>query len=260
MTDIPSQRRSATSSSGSPVPRTTSCSTCRAPSWSRSPSRRPLATELVGWPYHQDRDLTGFEDGTENPTLVEATSAAIIDAGSPGEGGSVLLLQQWEHDAAKWELLPVEEQEQAMGRTEARQRGARPEAARLPRRAHRPGLVRQDLPAQHRLRHPDPTRHHLRGLQPGPRSARCDAPEHVRRSRRRSRPPHALHACPDGCLLLRAVGRRARGVRGRGPGLTQLPAHAAARPRGWPARRHRWTRARGRAAPGGSPETRSTIA
>ncbi len=75
-----------------------------------------LATELVGWPYHQDRDLTGFEDGTENPTLVEATAAAIIDAGSPGEGGSVLLLQQWEHDAISWELLPVEDQERAMGR------------------------------------------------------------------------------------------------------------------------------------------------
>ncbi len=75
-----------------------------------------LAAELVGWPYHQDRDLTGFEDGTENPTLVEATSAAIIDAGTPGEGGSVLLLQQWEHDAVTWELLPVEDQERAMGR------------------------------------------------------------------------------------------------------------------------------------------------
>ena len=76
-----------------------------------------LVTETVGWPYHRDRDLTGFEDGTENPTLVEATSAAIIDAGSPGVGGSVLLLQQWEHDASSWESLPVEQQERVMGRT-----------------------------------------------------------------------------------------------------------------------------------------------
>jgi putative iron-dependent peroxidase len=72
--------------------------------------------EIVGWPYHRDRDLTGFEDGLENPTLVEASSAAIIDDGMPGAGGSVLLLQQWEHDAIGWESLSVDQQEQAIGR------------------------------------------------------------------------------------------------------------------------------------------------
>jgi porphyrinogen peroxidase len=79
----------------------------------------PQATnvlEIVGWPYHRDRDLTGFEDGLENPTLVEASSAAIIDDGMPGAGGSVLLLQQWEHDAIGWESLSVDQQEQAIGR------------------------------------------------------------------------------------------------------------------------------------------------
>jgi putative iron-dependent peroxidase len=75
-----------------------------------------LAHELVGWPYHHDLDLTGFIDGTENPTLVEATTVAIIPDGSPGAGGSVLLLQQWEHDAIDWERLPVETQERTIGR------------------------------------------------------------------------------------------------------------------------------------------------
>jgi porphyrinogen peroxidase len=79
-------------------------------------SHANLAHEMVGWPYHQDRDLTGFEDGTENPTLVEATTAAIIGSGAPGEGGSVLLLQQWEHDADRWTALTVADQEAAMGR------------------------------------------------------------------------------------------------------------------------------------------------
>ena len=79
-------------------------------------SEADLAHEIVGWPYHRDLDLTGFEDGTENPTLVEATAVAIVEPGSPGEGGSVLLLQQWEHDATRWETLPVAEQEQVMGR------------------------------------------------------------------------------------------------------------------------------------------------
>jgi porphyrinogen peroxidase len=75
-----------------------------------------LAHEMVGWPYHHDLDLTGFIDGTENPTLVEATTVAVIPAGSPGEGGAILLLQQWEHDAMAWEALPVSSQEEVIGR------------------------------------------------------------------------------------------------------------------------------------------------
>lgn len=78
-----------------------------------------LANEIVGWPYHHDRDLTGFIDGTENPTLVEATAVALIPEGVPGSGGSVLLLQQWEHDAIAWEQLPVPAQESIMGRRKA---------------------------------------------------------------------------------------------------------------------------------------------
>ena len=78
--------------------------------------RTTLAHEMVGWQYHHDRDLTGFEDGTENPTIVEATSVALVPPGQPGEGGSVLLLQQWEHDAISWEALPVAAQESIIGR------------------------------------------------------------------------------------------------------------------------------------------------
>lgn len=76
-----------------------------------------LATETTSWPYRHNRDLTGFEDGTENPTLLEAPEVALIPAGQPGAGGSVLLLQQWIHDAAQWDALPQHAQEQAMGRT-----------------------------------------------------------------------------------------------------------------------------------------------
>jgi putative iron-dependent peroxidase len=78
-----------------------------------------LDHEIVGWPYHRDLDLTGFIDGTENPTLVEASRLAIIPAGTPGAGGSVLLLQQWEHDAARWEGLSTAAQERAIGRRKA---------------------------------------------------------------------------------------------------------------------------------------------
>jgi putative iron-dependent peroxidase len=79
-------------------------------------SHATLAHEMVGWPYHRDLDLTGFIDGTENPTLVEATADATVEPGVPGEGGNVLLLQQWEHDAATWIALPIAQQEEVIGR------------------------------------------------------------------------------------------------------------------------------------------------
>ena len=76
-----------------------------------------VADETSSWPYQHDRDLTGFIDGTENPSLIDVRDVAVIPESAPGAGGSVLLLQKWEHDAARWESLPVEEQERAMGRT-----------------------------------------------------------------------------------------------------------------------------------------------
>lgn len=76
-----------------------------------------VAEETVSWPYRHDRDLTGFVDGTENPSLVDAPEVALVPEGQPGEGGSVLLLQKWIHDTAQWESLPVHAQEQTMGRT-----------------------------------------------------------------------------------------------------------------------------------------------
>jgi len=75
-----------------------------------------LAHEIVGWPYHHDRDLTGFIDGTENPSLIEAMSLALIPEGEPGAGGSILLLQQWEHDISSWEALATDAQEAVIGR------------------------------------------------------------------------------------------------------------------------------------------------
>jgi putative iron-dependent peroxidase len=94
-----------------------------------------LAGEMVGWPYHRDLDLTGFMDGTENPTLVEATQVALLPTGSHGEGGSVLLLQQWEHDASSWEALGVQGQEAVIGRSkaESRELDPRPESSHVAR-------------------------------------------------------------------------------------------------------------------------------
>ena len=76
-----------------------------------------LVEETASWPYRRDRDLTGFIDGTENPTLIDAPEVAVIPEGSPGAGGTILLLQKWPHDAAAWESLPIAQQERVMGRT-----------------------------------------------------------------------------------------------------------------------------------------------
>jgi putative iron-dependent peroxidase len=76
-----------------------------------------LADETSSWSYRHDRDLTGFVDGSENPTLLDAPAAALLPEGVPGAAGSVLLLQKWEHKTAAWEALPVKQQELVMGRT-----------------------------------------------------------------------------------------------------------------------------------------------
>jgi porphyrinogen peroxidase len=76
-----------------------------------------LGEETSSWPYRHDRDLTGFIDGSENPTLLDAPADALLPEGVPGAAGSVLLLQKWKHNTAEWEALPTEKQELAMGRT-----------------------------------------------------------------------------------------------------------------------------------------------
>jgi porphyrinogen peroxidase len=78
-----------------------------------------LREEIASWPYRHDLDLTGFIDGTENPSLIEAADVVMIPTGKPGEGGSVLLLQRWEHDADLWESLSDAEQELVIGRRKA---------------------------------------------------------------------------------------------------------------------------------------------
>jgi porphyrinogen peroxidase len=75
-----------------------------------------LADEVAGWTYKESRDLTGFIDGTENPSLAEAPEVALLPEGSPGSGGSVLLVQKWLHDAAAFDALAIEAQEKVIGR------------------------------------------------------------------------------------------------------------------------------------------------
>jgi porphyrinogen peroxidase len=76
-----------------------------------------VGAEVTGWLYRHDRDLTGFVDGTENPSLLTAADVAAVPAGEPGAGSSIVLFQLWRHDTVTWESLGVHGQEQMMGRT-----------------------------------------------------------------------------------------------------------------------------------------------
>ncbi len=70
-------------------------------------------SEVTGWIYRHDRDLTGFIDGTENPAVLEAPDVAVA-----ADGSSVVLYQQWRHHRS-WAGLTVEQQERVIGRTRA---------------------------------------------------------------------------------------------------------------------------------------------
>jgi putative iron-dependent peroxidase len=75
--------------------------------------------ETHGFKYFDERDLLGFVDGTENPTGRSAIAAATIGADQEPdfEGGSYLIVQKYLHNLTTWNVLPVEEQERAVGRT-----------------------------------------------------------------------------------------------------------------------------------------------
>jgi putative iron-dependent peroxidase len=76
-----------------------------------------LELEQGGFTYLDSRDLTGFIDGSANPTGDDARAAALLPAGSPGGDGSFVITQRWVHDLAAFHELPVAEQERVIGRT-----------------------------------------------------------------------------------------------------------------------------------------------
>jgi putative iron-dependent peroxidase len=67
---------------------------------------------------HADcRDLTGYEDGTENPEGDAALAAATVtDAGSALRGSSFVAVQQWLHDLDAFDAMDREAQDATIGR------------------------------------------------------------------------------------------------------------------------------------------------
>ena len=72
---------------------------------------------VQGFKYFDDRDLLGFVDGTENPAAQAAVAATLIADEDPAfAGGSYVIVQKYLHDLAKWDAIPVEQQEKIIGR------------------------------------------------------------------------------------------------------------------------------------------------
>ena len=67
--------------------------------------------------YGRGLDLTGYEDGTENPQDDDAVRAAICGGAGPGlDGSSFAAVQQWVHDLGHFEELSQREQDDIIGR------------------------------------------------------------------------------------------------------------------------------------------------
>jgi len=66
--------------------------------------------------YSGGKDLTGYEDGTENPREDKAIDAAIIPAGKNIKGSSFVAVQRWVHDLNRFRSLPSKKRDAVMGR------------------------------------------------------------------------------------------------------------------------------------------------
>jgi putative iron-dependent peroxidase len=70
-----------------------------------------------GFKYDRGLDLTGYEDGTENPQGAAAVAAAIVDGGGLGrDGSSFVAIQQWVHDLDRFEAMSQHARDNIIGR------------------------------------------------------------------------------------------------------------------------------------------------
>ncbi|HEY1269277.1 MAG TPA: Dyp-type peroxidase [Candidatus Binatia bacterium] len=79
----------------------------------------PFAEESVvdGFQYGASRDLTGYEDGTENPKGKKAVEAGVVAGrGESMDGSSFVAVQQWVHDFKRFGALSAREQDNSIGR------------------------------------------------------------------------------------------------------------------------------------------------
>jgi len=78
------------------------------------------ALRLVGmnetFRHKTGHDLTGYEDGTENPQDEAAVAAALAEGEDGLRGGSFAAIQQWQHDFQGFAAMQQQERDHIMGR------------------------------------------------------------------------------------------------------------------------------------------------
>jgi len=76
-----------------------------------------IVDETHGFKFFDQRDMIGFVDGTENPTGKKSIDAVIVgEEDAVFAGGSYVVVQKYLHDIKAWNALPVERQEEIIGR------------------------------------------------------------------------------------------------------------------------------------------------
>ena len=72
---------------------------------------------LDAFKHGEGRDLTGYEDGTENPEENEAESVAFVQGVGAGmDGSSFVAVQAWLHDLGYFNSMPAAAQDDIIGR------------------------------------------------------------------------------------------------------------------------------------------------
>jgi len=76
-----------------------------------------LQHTIDGFRYKSGFDLSGYEDGTENPKGAAAITAAVVTGQGAGlDGGSFVAVQQWLHNLDTFEQMTTKEQDHTIGR------------------------------------------------------------------------------------------------------------------------------------------------
>jgi putative iron-dependent peroxidase len=92
-----------------------------------------IVEEIDAFTYRKGRDLSDFEDGTENPKGDAAAAAALIRGRGAGlDGGSFVAVQRWVHDLDAMAAMPEGARDAVIGRKQ----GSNEEIADAPASAH----------------------------------------------------------------------------------------------------------------------------
>lgn len=73
--------------------------------------------EIHGFRWVEERDLSGFVDGTENPAGEETRREVAVIKDGVDAGGSYVFVQRWEHNLKQLNRMSVPDQEMMIGRT-----------------------------------------------------------------------------------------------------------------------------------------------